>query len=261
VADVLVDGVSVGAVTTYSFANVTAGHTITASFAVDSYTIAASAGSHGAISPTGSVSVNCGSAQVFTITPDSLYHVAGVLVDTSSVGAVSSYTFSNVVANHTIAANFANTAIINSGTGTWINTSISSQTGAFTASFDLIPNANNIDSVTGFSAVPSAAFATLAAVVRFNESGNIDVRNGSSYAAKLVIPYSVGKVYHIRMQINVPKHLYDVYVTPPGGTETQLASGYAFRSEQATVSVLNNLGIFCDVGSFQVLNLLVTGNI
>ena len=53
VADVLVDGVSVGAVTSYTFTNVTANHTIAASFAIDTFTITASAGANGSISPSG----------------------------------------------------------------------------------------------------------------------------------------------------------------------------------------------------------------
>jgi hypothetical protein len=50
--------------------------------------------------------VNSGSSQSFTITPDASYHVNDVVVDGSSVGAVTSYTFSNVTENHTISANF-----------------------------------------------------------------------------------------------------------------------------------------------------------
>src|SRR5439155_9080730 len=100
VADVLVDGASVGAVSSYTFSNVTDNHTITASFAARPQTITASAESNGAISPSGAVSVNCGSSQTFTITPDACYHVADVLVDGTSVGAVSSYTLSSVTANH-----------------------------------------------------------------------------------------------------------------------------------------------------------------
>src|SRR5204863_167787 len=96
VADVLVDGVSVGAVTSYTFTNVHATHTIAASFAIDTYTITASAGANGSIAPNGAVSVNAGDNQSFTITPDTDYHVADVLVDGVSVGAVASYTFTNV---------------------------------------------------------------------------------------------------------------------------------------------------------------------
>src|SRR5207249_3771771 len=107
IADVLVDGVSVGAVSSYTFTGVTAGHTIAASFAVGVETIEGLAGPHGAISPAGSVSVDCGSSQTFTIAPEACYHVADVLVDGVSVGAVGSYTFTNVTASHTIAASFA----------------------------------------------------------------------------------------------------------------------------------------------------------
>src|SRR5439155_12210679 len=71
------------------------------------YTITASAGSGGTISPSGALSVPDGGSQTFTITPGSGYYVQDVLVDGSSVGGVSSYTFSNVHANHTIAATFA----------------------------------------------------------------------------------------------------------------------------------------------------------
>jgi len=118
VADVLVDGVSVGAVTTYTFTNVTAAHTIAASFAIDTYTITASAGANGSITPSGAVSVNCGDARSFTIAANACYHIADVLVDGVSAGAVTTYTFSNVTANHTIAASFAlNTYTITASAG------------------------------------------------------------------------------------------------------------------------------------------------
>ncbi len=110
VADVLVDGASVGAVTSYTFTNVQAAHTISVTFAVTSYTITASAGANGAISPSGAVGVNCGANQSFTITPAACYHVANVLVDGASVGAVTSYTFTNVQAAHTISVTFAATS-------------------------------------------------------------------------------------------------------------------------------------------------------
>jgi type IX secretion system substrate protein/List-Bact-rpt repeat protein len=107
VSDVLVDGVSVGAVTNYSFTNVIVDHTIAASFAIDTDTITATAGANGSISPSGATIVNYGSDTTFTITPALGYHVADVLVDGGSIGAVSSHKFTNVIANHTISATFA----------------------------------------------------------------------------------------------------------------------------------------------------------
>ncbi|MDD5558393.1 hypothetical protein [Candidatus Methylomirabilis sp.] len=107
IANVLIDGVAVGALPSYTFSGVTANHTIDASFAIDTYTITASAGLNGSIAPSGAVTVNSGDSQTFTITPNAGFHVADVLVDGSSVGAVASYLFSNVTANHTISASFA----------------------------------------------------------------------------------------------------------------------------------------------------------
>jgi hypothetical protein len=71
------------------------------------HTITASAGSNGSISPSGPVTVNQGDNQAFTITPDPNYHVDDVVVDGSSVGTVTSYTFVNVTGNHSITASFA----------------------------------------------------------------------------------------------------------------------------------------------------------
>ena len=106
VLDVLVDGASVGAVTSYTFASITAAHDISATFAANTYTITASAGTNGAISPSGSVTVSQGASQAFTIKPSGSYTVSNVVVDGASVGAVTSYTFSNVQANHSISASF-----------------------------------------------------------------------------------------------------------------------------------------------------------
>ncbi len=69
-------------------------------------TITASAGPNGTISPGGAVVVPFAGNQTFTITPNTGYSIANVLVDGASVGAVSSYTFTDVLANHTISATF-----------------------------------------------------------------------------------------------------------------------------------------------------------
>lgn len=107
ILDVRVDNVSVGAVSSYTFAAVGANHSISATFSTNSYVITASAGSNGTIAPTGPVGVGFGGSKTFTISPNSCYHIANVTVDGSSVGAVGSYTFTNVQANHTISASFA----------------------------------------------------------------------------------------------------------------------------------------------------------
>jgi hypothetical protein len=107
IADVLVDGVSVGAVSSYEFSDVSEEHAISVSFAATTFNATASAGPGGVISPPGVVSVACGTDQTFAITPDSCFQVLDVLVDSVSVGAVTSYTFTDVTADHAIEASFS----------------------------------------------------------------------------------------------------------------------------------------------------------
>jgi hypothetical protein len=106
IADVQVDGNSVGVMDGYEFSNVTKEHTISALFAANMFTITATAGSNGSIMP-GNVSVAQGSGKSFTIAASSGYEIADVVVDGVSIGAVSYYTFNDIVADHTIDAIFA----------------------------------------------------------------------------------------------------------------------------------------------------------
>ncbi|MCX6868233.1 MAG: hypothetical protein NTV46_18905, partial [Verrucomicrobia bacterium] len=103
---VIVDGVSQGPITSYTFTNVTTNHTILAVIAPIPYIITASAGDHGSISPSGTAEVVAGNDQAFTFAPSSGYMVDTVRVDGVSVGRTNSYTFTNVQANHTISVAF-----------------------------------------------------------------------------------------------------------------------------------------------------------
>jgi len=107
IADVKVDNVSQGAIGNYTFTNVTAGHTISATFTPITYTITASANTGGTISPSGAVSVNYGANKTFTIAPSDRYAIVDVIVDSASQGVITSYTFNGVTANHTISVVFA----------------------------------------------------------------------------------------------------------------------------------------------------------
>lgn len=79
--------------------------------AVSTYSVTASAQTGGSIVPNGTLQLADGDNLAFTITPATGYHVANVLVDGSSVGAVGSYTFANIADNHTISATFAVTQV------------------------------------------------------------------------------------------------------------------------------------------------------
>ncbi len=108
VSNVLIDGVSIGTVSQFTFSNVSTCHSINANFTAltTSHTITASSTGGGSISPVGGVSVPPGTDQTFTITPATNYQISNVQVDNTSVGQVSSYTFAGVTSDHTIAATF-----------------------------------------------------------------------------------------------------------------------------------------------------------
>lgn len=115
VSSVLVDGTDVGARNSYTFTNVTTDHTIEATFEAVAtppvedpqvYSIVATAGEGGTISPEGTVNVEEGGDVSFTITPDNGYVIQSVKVDGKDIGARYSFTFADVKANHTIAVTF-----------------------------------------------------------------------------------------------------------------------------------------------------------
>ena len=101
-----VDGVNQGAISSYTFSSLSASHTISATFSQITYTITATAGANGSISPSGAVSVNYGTNKSFTMTPNSGYAIADVVVDGFSQGGITGYTFNNVMASHNISVTF-----------------------------------------------------------------------------------------------------------------------------------------------------------
>ena len=76
--------------------------TVTAAFSLRTYSITATAGANGSITPTGTTTVTHGGSQVYTLNPASGYQVADVRVDGTSAGALSVYTFNSVAVAHTL---------------------------------------------------------------------------------------------------------------------------------------------------------------
>lgn len=111
---VMVDGISVPfAGNSYQFASVDQDHTLVVSFRsadeppVKTYMLTPSAGAGGTISPSSPVLIDEGQSQTFRFTPDAGFAVSAVKVDGVNKGALSSYTFDNVQASHTIAVEFS----------------------------------------------------------------------------------------------------------------------------------------------------------
>jgi len=138
--------------------------------------------------------------------------------------------------------------------GPWQNAAFTNQTGTFTATYDATPSASPINAVIGLSNGVQTAYTGFAVITRFNPSGNIDARSGGSYTATNTIPYTGGVSYHFRVVVNIAAHTYAAYVTPQGGTEQTISTNLAFRTEQATVSQLNWVGAFSEVGTETLCN-------
>ncbi|MBR5983111.1 MAG: fibronectin type III domain-containing protein, partial [Bacteroidales bacterium] len=100
----------------YTFSNVTATHSINASFtqAAD-HRIKATAGVGGTVTPSGWVTVPYNGTKDFEFTPNEGYSIQSVIVDKDSINEVdvtrqlidNTYTFNNVVIDHTITASFS----------------------------------------------------------------------------------------------------------------------------------------------------------
>jgi hypothetical protein len=103
---IFVDGAYAGNTSPVAFTNVTANHTITAKYLLASFTITVTQNPNGTITP-GTTSVSTGGSQAFTMTPLAGFHVDSVMVDGAKVDSLTSYTFVNVQAAHTITAFFS----------------------------------------------------------------------------------------------------------------------------------------------------------
>ena len=139
----------------------------------------------------------------------------------------------------------------------WINGTIPTQTGTFTAEWDATPSTALNNSNVGLSLGPQAAFTGLAIAGRFNPTGQIDARSGGAFVAANTINYAAGVKYHFRAVVNVPANTYSIYVTPFGQSELTVGTNYAFRTEQKGITSLNYWDAISQVGTVALCNLVI----
>jgi hypothetical protein len=130
------------------------------------------------------------------------------------------------------------------------------RTGRFTITFyaeAFDDNNQPIDAVIGLANGRADAFTDLGPIVRFNPAGMIDVRNGSVYAADVAFPYrtrnvndNVPIIYRFRMDVDIPARRYSVWVHEEGGPEVAIATNYAFRTEQSSMTRIDTINAFRD---------------
>lgn len=146
---------------------------------------------------------------------------------------------------------------VQSGTGLFHNNAFPMQESQFSVSFAATPNEPSMYGLVGFSLNAATTDDSLAAIVRFAKNGNIDVRNGNNFNANVTFPYKAGQQYQFQMVINPATKRYSVFVTAPGGTQTQLANNYEFRATLLNISGLNNWTAWASSGSESVCNMTI----
>ncbi len=126
----------------------------------------------------------------------------------------------------------------------WHNKAVTTQDSLAIYTFVAAPKGNKIDAVIGFSDGKANTYTDLAMIVRFAQSGNIDVRNGSTYTASKRVPYTAKNKYTFTLEMNRNNQTYRVFVKPSNGNKVLLLDKSSFRTEQQSVTKINNVAHF-----------------
>jgi hypothetical protein len=131
----------------------------------------------------------------------------------------------------------------------WWNQAFPQQSGRFHVELTATPSADDLDAVVGLSRDAAAQWASLAAIVRFNAEGLIDVRAGNEYRADAAYAYHAGVTYSIRFDIDLQAHTYSVWLkTSYEYRYTPIARDYHFRTEQAATAALDHVAGYLEPG-------------
>ena len=186
------------------------------------YTITASAGAGGTIDPAGDVSVPPGGSQSFTITPNACYQIADVVVDGNSLGAMTSHTFDDVDANHTITATFAPDLSVS------IGTVVAYEGNSGTTQFD-------------FPLELSGTCTAPVDVIWKTVDGTATASSGDYLPDSTVVTFAPGQVAQtITVQVNgdaIPEDQEAFFV------QLVSANGAGFANAQGTATILNDDGV------------------
>lgn len=138
-------------------------------------------------------------------------------------------------------------------TNIWQTFSMNSFSESFTVEFDLKPNQNNMDGVTGVLRGTANDYSNLSCIVRLNTDGRLDVYDLNTYSFDNVINYQLGDDFHIKMLVDFTNKTYDVVVSKNGESEVILANDYSFRKAS---SEINAWAIKKEDGSHTVKNMI-----
>jgi hypothetical protein len=133
------------------------------------------------------------------------------------------------------------------------NASVGTQTGSFTVRWTARPGASPMDGGVGLSNGAASFWANAAAIVLFDPSGYLRVRDYDAYRAVTNYAYAQGTDYRFRVAVNVPNKTYSAWVALAGGAETQIATNYRFRDTQQVTQITHWLAR-AESGGIRVCN-------
>lgn len=229
---------------------VTADVTVSATTAIKTFTITATQAAHGTISPAPVQTVNYGGNVTYTITPDDYYEIVDVLVDGTSRGALSTYTFNNVTANHTIEAVFEAACMTpsrltvvyvdtNSATLTWEGNANSYEVryrAAGETNFTTQTVTTNTITLTGLTENTLYAWGVKANCTASMSSDWAE----SAFRTHAVIPPYVGISTADLSSIKVYSHLNNVYIVNENGIAIENVTIYNIFGAQVYTGKANN---------------------
>jgi len=218
---------------------------------------------------TWNASTDASSPITYDVYKDGVLYTSVTATSTTIAGVTAGGTYSMTVKsrdiyNNTSASSSAypvSTLPVCTGSDPWSNNSFTNQTSTFTAEVDVMTSGDAMNGVVGLSDGAASSYSNLACIVQFDVDGLIRARNGSVYTTVTSLGYVAGITYHIKFIVYLSTHTYDVYVTPAGGSQVTIASGYAFRTEQASVTQLNNCAKQTASCSLTLSNLTVTAGL
>lgn len=129
--------------------------------------------------------------------------------------------------------------------------------------FDVTPFLNYLDGCIGYmdSSTLATSYSSMNMIVRLNNNGYFDVRNGSGYEADTSVSYVHDTTYHIRMETDIATQTYSVWVTDEQDRTYSLATDYSYRTGAPSIDDIGQICLIDSVtdGQFKVNNHRVNG--
>ena len=137
----------------------------------------------------------------------------------------------------------------------WTSVALTPGDDSYVVEAVITPDLPGVDFVLALGDGAINDYEDAAVLVRFAQTGRIDVRNGATYQAERLIEYQPGSDHRVRIEVDLSAKTYSVWIVSGGGSLVRLAKDFAFRTEQANVSEITTLAAISRFGTTGVTQL------